>query len=78
MPLSVAHWNITCSGPELGVAVASAMETRAGLRWAFGRERILSRTAVPSVQAVDVVKVVKVCPGLVSWEIRTSAFLFGC
>lgn len=59
------------------VAVASAMEIRAGLRWLSGRDRIRVRSALPSVQAVSAVKERKVCSGLVSWVMRTWAYVVG-
>jgi hypothetical protein len=71
VPLSVALWKSTWSGTPPDVAVANAMEIRAGLRWLEGRERIRSRRAMPRVQAVSVVKVRNVCSGLVSAAIRT-------
>ena len=50
----------------LPVAVASAMEMSAGLRWPGGRASSRARKAVPSSQAVSVVKVRKVYSSLVS------------
>lgn len=60
-----------CGGVPPEVAVASMMEIRAGLRWVLGRERIRSRRALPSVQAVSAVKDWKVCSWLDSWAIKT-------
>lgn len=57
--------------PPLG-AVARAIEIRAGLRWESGRERMRERRAVPRVQAVEAVKVLKVWEGLVSSAMRTA------
>lgn len=71
VPSSVAHWKTVCSGPLPGVAVVRAIEMRAGLRCSEGRERIRSRRAVPRVQAVVVLNVVKVCSGEISWVVRT-------
>lgn len=66
VPLSVALWKTTWSGTPPDVAVARAMEIKAGLRVPCGRERMRSRRAVPRVQAVLVVKVLKVCSWLTS------------
>ncbi len=56
------------------MAVANAMEMRAGLRWPAGRERSRVRRAVPRLQAVSVVKLRKVYSSLVSWAIRTAGW----
>lgn len=58
-----------CGAPP-GVPVVKAMEIRAGLRWLVGRERIRVRRALPRVQAVVVLNVVKMCSGSVSWVMR--------
>ena len=75
VPDSVALWNRMCAGllpPSLPVAVASEMEMSAGLRWPAGSARSRVRRALPSSQAVSVVKVRKVYSSLVSWAIRTA------
>ena len=74
VPDSVALWKMTCGALllPLPVAVASAMEMSAGLRWPGGRARSRVRRAVPSSQPVSVVKVRKVYSSLVSWAIRTA------
>jgi hypothetical protein len=63
VPGSVAHWKITC-GSEPPVR---EMEIRAGLRWSAGRERMRSRRAAPSDQAVVQVKEGKITAAEDSW-----------
>ena len=71
----MAHWKTTCgSAAEL---VTSVMETRAGLRWSGGRERMRARRARPRDQAVVEVKVGKRTEGEDSWEVRMGSWVVG-
>ena len=53
--------------------VTSEMETRAGLRWSGGRERMRVRKARPRDQAIVEVKEGKSTAGEDSWEVRMGS-----